>query len=79
MQISKWHNIRGHIKILNNFFYTKIEDKIHFTCLFRGGFNHFIYIPSIRLRVYLLLAEFKIEKRFSSQIDLHCRFLRRCQ
>ena len=78
MQISKRHNIRGHTKILNHFFCTKIEGKIHFTCLFREGFNHFIYIPSFSLRVYLVLAESKIEKQFSSQIDLHCGFLRSC-
>ena len=77
MQIPKWHNIRGYTKILNRFFYIRIEDKIHFTCLFREGFNHFIYIPSFSLRVYLALAESKIEKQFSSQIDVHCGFLRR--
>ena len=77
MQIPKWHNIRGYTKILNCFFYIRIEDKIHFTCLLREGFNHFIYIPSFSLRVYLALAESKIEKQFSSQIDVHCGFLRR--
>ena len=79
MQMSKWHNIRGHTKILNRFFYARIEGKIHFTYLFREVFNHFIYIPSFSLRVYLVLAESKIEKQFSSQIDLHCGFLRSCR
>ena len=37
--------------------------------MFREGFNHFIYIPSFSLRVYLVLAESKIEKQFSSQIE----------
>ena len=35
-----------------------------------GGFNQFIYIPSFSLGVYLVLAESKIEKQFSSQIFL---------
>ena len=65
MQISKWYNIRGYTKILNCFFYTRIKGKIHFTCLFREGFNHFIYITSFSLRVYLVLVESKIEKQFS--------------
>ena len=65
MQISKCHNIRGHSKILNRFFCTKIEGKIHFTCLFREGSNHFIYIPSFTLRVYLVLAESEIQKQLS--------------
>ena len=77
MQIPKWHNIRGYTKILNRIFYIRIKDKIHFTCLFRESFNHFIYIPSFSLRVYLALADSKIEKQSSSQIDLHCGFLRR--
>ena len=80
MQISKWHNIRAHTKILNCFFaYARIEGKIHFTCVFKEGFNHFIYIPSFSLRLYLVLAESKIEKQFSSQIGFHCGFLRRCR
>ena len=65
MQISKYHNIRGHTKILNRFFYTKIEGKIHFICLFREGSNHFIYIPTFSLRVYLVLAESEIQKQLS--------------
>ena len=79
MQIPKWHNIRGHTKILNRFFYIRIGDKIHFTCLLREGFNHFIYMLFFNLRVYLALAESKIDKQFISQIDLHCRFLRSCR
>ena len=50
--------------------------KKKFTCLFRKGFNYFICILSFSLRVYLVLAESKIEKQFSSQIDLHCGFFR---
>ena len=70
MQISKWDNIRGHTKIMNHFFfYTRIEGKIQFTCLFREGFNHFIRIPSFDLRVCLVLDESKIEKHFSSNIS----------
>ena len=81
MQIPKWHNIRGHTEsfFVVFFFCTKIESKKHFTCFFRQSFNHFIYIPSFSLRLYLVLAESKIEKQFSSQIDLHCGFLRRCR
>ena len=42
----KYLNIRGYTKILNCFFYTRIEGKIHFTCLFREGFNNFYtYLP----------------------------------
>ena len=41
--------------MLNGRIYTRIKGKIHFTCLFREGFNNFIYIPSISLRVYLVL------------------------
>ena len=74
MRISKWRNSKGHTKILNRFFfYTRIQGKIHFACLFREGFNHFIHIPSFSLRLYLVLAESKTEKQFSSQTDLHCR------
>ena len=47
--------------------------------LLKEGFNHFIYMPSFSLREYLVLAESKIEKQFSSQIDLNCGFLRRCR
>ena len=69
MRISKWRNIKGHTKILNRFFfYTRIQGKIHFACLFREGFNHFIHIPSFSLRLYLVLAESKTEKQFSSQL-----------
>ena len=39
--------------------------------LLKEGFNHFIYMPSFSLREYLVLAESKIEKQFSSQIDLN--------
>ena len=51
-------------------FYTKIEGKIHFTCIFREVFNHFIYIPSFSLRVYLVLAKSKIliTNRFALRI-----------
>ena len=34
-------------------------------------FNHFTFVPSFSLWVYLVLGESKIEKQFSSQINLH--------
>ena len=56
--------------------YTKImnQPSIQESSLFREGLNHFIYIPSFHLRVYLVLAESKIEKEFSPQLDLYCSF-----
>ena len=45
-----------------------------FYCLFREDFNNFIYIPSFSVRVYLVLAESKIEKQFSSQIGVENYF-----
>ena len=38
------------------------------------GFNNFRYIPFFSLRVYLVLAESKIEKQFSSQIGVENNF-----
>ena len=38
-----------------------------------------LYIPSFILRLCLVLAESKIEKQFSGQIKLYCRFLRKCR
>ena len=79
MQISKCHNIRGNTKILNRFFLYKNRGQNIFYLFFKEVFNHFIFIPSFSIRVYLVLAESKIEKQFSSQIDLHCGFLTRCR
>ena len=36
------------------------------------------YLPCFNSRMYLVLPEFKIKKQFSSQIDLHCGFPKRC-
>ena len=61
-----WKYLNGIIlEVIQNFeslFYTRMEGKIHFSCLFREGSNHFICIPSFSLRVYLVIAESKIEK-----------------
>ena len=40
------------------------------------GFNHFISIPFFRLKVYLIFAKPKTEKRFSLQTDLQSGFLK---
>ena len=45
--------------------YIRIESEVHFSCLVKESFNHFMYISSFSLRVSLALFKSKIEKQFS--------------